>query len=124
MNLVACILENKLPSDCFFAGNTRKFTINTFYGDNLPADIAGATVYFTLTDYVNPGLPVLPPKQAMLIDSGDGFFGAEVILEPRETAHLAGKYIYQFTLNDSTIAYVGQGEVTILKNYATDCLPL
>ena len=119
---MACIWENKLPSDCFFAGNTRKFTINTFYGENIPANIEGATVYFTLTEYVSPGEPVFPAKQATLINNGNGYYGAEVLLAPQDTATLAGKYIYQFTLNTENISYVGQGEVIILRNYAPDCL--
>lgn len=106
----------ELPEDNFTAGSTRNFTVNTFSGLGAPFDLTGATVTFSLVDYINLGAPVLT-KPASLIRSNGGNCGATAKLEPADTVSLFGKYIYQFSIVDiGGDAYIARGLVVINRN--------
>lgn len=82
-------------------GGTSKKIRATFLSDyGYPFNLAGHTVHFALTDYINlNSAPVLRRQAA--VDENGGFYNVAVVsLTPADTVDLAGKYRYRFTVLD------------------------
>lgn len=91
-----------LPPESMIAGTTKKLVLY-LYTHNLKKqiDANGMVARFVLTDYVNPSNAPLVTKSCIVsVPEGEKLAVINVQLDRQDTLHLAGKYIYQVTIND------------------------
>ncbi len=93
----------QLPTIDFVGGETQDLAISVyFYKNKKPYSLSGCTSSFSIVSLRNKtGVPILTKPMGVSF-SNDGSINnvLTVTLEPSETVHLAGKYIYQIQIKD------------------------
>lgn len=110
-----------LPYDSFVAGQTKDYGWVLYRESREPFDAQNCDGTFSLIDYSQKEMdeePILMKKINFI--SGDSGIRnvAFVTLNPEDTMHLNGKYIYQLTIKDpdGTIEIPDQGLFYIYNN--------
>lgn len=91
-----------LPPESMIAGTTKKLVLY-LYTRNMKKqiDANGMIARFVLTDYVNPSdAPLISKSCTVSVPDGEKLAVINVQLNREDTLSLAGKYIYQVTIND------------------------
>lgn len=102
----------ELSETDFVAGTYKIFEMHPKNKKNEPADLSNAQVYFSVSDYINLGTPLIS-KSGKVVEGTTAY--AELTTE--ESAKLSGKYIYQFTIVDQDgPAYCAKGLLTVWSN--------
>lgn len=79
-------------------GTTKTIRAEFFNDGQTPFDLQGHTVYFTLSDYVNPYSSPIIRKKAEILDNGGLYNIASVDLTPQDTVDVFGRFRYRFTV--------------------------
>ena len=98
-----------LPTIDFVGGSTQELVFHTFFSQNKkPFDLSSCTASFALINFVNKnGSPLIAkPMEVSKSEDGDGTVTnvLRVVLLPEETVDLVGKFIYQITIQDISVA--------------------
>ena len=102
----------------FVAGTYKVFKMYPKNKENEPADLSNAKMYFSVSDYVNGGTPIIS-KSGKIIEGTTAY--AEITSS--ESATLQGKYIYQFTVIDNLgPVYCAKGLMTVWPNIDAEVL--
>lgn len=108
----------ELSDGDFVSGTYKIFEIHPKDRNNRPADLTEAKAYFSVSDYINQGNPIISKAGKIVLGNT-----VRAELTPEESAKLCGKYIYQFTVIDvSGTAYCARGLLTVWKNADLDVL--
>ena len=109
-----------LPTIDFVAGETQDLVFNIyFHHGNKPYDLGSCTATFSVANYMNRSGSALISK-AMTVRAGTS--GKDnvlaVTLKSSDTLNMAGKYIYQITLQDvdGDVEIPKQGILMITNN--------
>lgn len=101
----------ELQMGSFVAGTYKRFEMYPKNKFNEPITLTGAKVFFSVTDYVNGGEPVVSKEGIVSTDK------VSADLTSQESAKLSGKYIYQFTVVDQEgPAYCARGLLLVWDN--------
>ena len=116
--------QYSLPDIHFVGGESQKFLfhLKTQGGSDFNAE--HCTAGFAIISYANKhGEPIIT-KDADITLGTDGVMNVVVVkLEPEDTMHLYGRYIYQLTITDSIDKVTdipGQGIIDISRNIHKD----
>lgn len=102
----------ELSETDFVAGTYKIFKMHPKNKKNEPADLSNAQVYFSVSDYINLGTPLIS-KSGKVVEGTTAY--AEITSD--ESASMQGKYIYQFTVIDSLgPVYCARGLITVWPN--------
>lgn len=118
MTEVIALKPYELSGGDFVSGTYKVFEMHPKDRNNQPADLTKARAYFSVSDYVNSGDPIVSKAGKIVLGNT-----VRAELTPEESAKLCGKYIYQFTVIDASGAtYCARGLLTVWKNTDLDVL--
>ncbi len=107
-----------LPPESMIAGTTKKLVLY-LYTHNMKRqiDADGMIARFTLTDYITPNSsPLITKNCTVSVPEGEKLAVIIVDLDRLDTIHLAGKYIYQVTINDEDTIEALKGIMVIASS--------
>ena len=92
-----------LPTIEFIGGSTQEIECMVYIHDgSRPVDLTGCTAYFSLINYVDKAeIPLLYKKMKIEIGDKNTPNSLRLQLSDEDTINLAGKYIYQVSINDA-----------------------
>lgn len=110
-----------LPELCFVGGSSENLEFNLYYDKSNPRpfNIYGGEATFSIVHFSNKNsAPVVSKKMDIVLDNSSMSYNVlRVTLDPTDTVHLSGKFIYQITMKDvNDNVEISQGVLTIHSN--------
>lgn len=110
-----------LPELCFVGGSSENLEFNLYYDKSNPRpfNIYGGEAIFSIVHFSNKNsAPVVSKKMDIVIDNSSMSYNVlRVTLDPTDTVHLSGKFVYQITMKDvNDNVEILQGVLTIHSN--------
>lgn len=114
-----------LPSIDFVGGSTQDLVFNMFARQGgRPFSMAGCTCNFAVVSFLNKvGTPVIQKEMTIGTEGGGTAENiVSVTLDPGDTVHLSGKYVYQISIRDQNgaVEIPKQGLLYIENNIDKD----
>ena len=116
-----------LPEIDFIGGSTQELVFHCYsMKHEKPIDLSFCTANFALVNFVNKsGDPLVEKEMEVCVDNDEGTANIlKVVLSPKDTVSLNGKYIYQITIVDieGAVDIPDQGIAYISKNINHACI--
>lgn len=110
----------QLPTVSFVGGSTQQLAFHTYFENNgRPLSMTGCTGFFSVAEYLNKNSTLLTKSMSIVDSPADATDNIlSVVLDPKDTLELAGKYIYQVTIKggDGGVDIPYQGIMYVTRN--------